>query len=88
MKSHTSIRNFVDQMHDMIESLRKMRLHHEEGQKREVELWSKLVQPQMVEEKAQGSSLKTHDLLEKCELKNKNLQVRLAGYEVEIKRLR
>ena len=37
-KSHTSRRNFIDQMHDVIEALRKMRLHHEEGQKREVEL--------------------------------------------------
>ena len=41
-KNHAILQNYEDQMRDAAEALRKLRLHHEEGKKREDKLRSKL----------------------------------------------
>ena len=83
-KSSTSIRNFDDQMRDVTEASRKIRLKYEECQKREDELKSKLAQARVAEEEARGNLLRYHELFERYEVKNKVLRVRLVAHGEEL----
>ena len=78
-KSHASIRNFDDQVRNVNEALRKMRLRYEDCQKREDELRFDLKRAQEAKEKARGSLLRYHELLERFEIKNKDLRAKLAA---------
>ena len=73
-KSYASIRNYENQTRDAAEALKKLKLYHEEGLKREDEVWSKIKESQATVEKNWGVLLRNHELLERNELKNKGLQ--------------
>ena len=75
-------------MCDVTEASRKMRLQHEEGQKREDELWSELIQTQEAEENARKNLPRNHELLKRYEIKNKDLRARLISQEEQLEESR
>ena len=73
-KDGTRLRDYKNQMHDAVETLQKLRLHHGGSKKREEELQSELEEAQKEVEKKQRFMLENHNLLERMELKNKCLR--------------
>ena len=87
-KNCTILRNYNHQTSDAAETLKNLRLHFEEGQKREEGLWSELEEAQTSLGKNRGSLLRNYELLERNKLKNNGLREKIIVMDEELEAAR
>ena len=83
-KNRSCLRDFEDQACDTGEALRKYRLYHEEGQKKEEELRSELKGARGKVAKWQRVNLERHNFIENLDLQNRGLQGHIASLIEEL----
>ena len=83
-KNRAHLRDFEDQACDATEALQKYRLCHEEGQKKEEELWSKLEVAWKEIEKWQRVNVERHNFIKRLDITNRVLRETIASLTEEI----